>query len=368
MMSNSKKLKTINIYIFLISVIFINFIHPLNINSEAYKDHKENKIKTQIKKDRYILGPGDELYIYFLNNKEFNGNYKIINDGTISLPFINSVFISGKTLEESTIFIEERLNKEFINAKIFLNLTKTRPVNVSIIGEVVRPGYYSLDAAKNATNISKETNLTSGLPTLVDLIKRSGGITNNSDLENIELVRKLSDSYPNQYKKTKVNFIKFLFEGDQSQNPNLFDGDILRIPEGKSFDIKSFQVSRANLSPDIIKVHVIGEVVDPGSKDLNANVTLTEAIYAAGGISPTRGQKYNIELYRINNDGSSSYKKFRFHRKKGFSEKVNPQLSTGDVIRVNRNLVSTVGDSVKPITEPLTGILSIIRLIDILGN
>ena len=92
----SKKLKTINIYIFLFSIIFFNFKYPLYINSEEQKNYTENKIKTQLQKDFYILGPGDELYIYFLNNKEYNGNYKIINDGTISLPFINSVLIAGK--------------------------------------------------------------------------------------------------------------------------------------------------------------------------------------------------------------------------------------------------------------------------------
>ncbi len=364
-MQRLNKLRKFDICILVLSFIILNPFWALKIRSNPILNN--NTLENQSQKDSYILGPGDAIYIYFLNNPEYNREYKILNDGTISLPFINNVYISGKTIDESTLYIEAKLNNEFINAKIFLTLIKTRPVSVSIIGEVIKPGFYTLDVANNSSNISSKNNLTLGPPTLVDLIKRSGGITKNSDIENIEIFRKLPDSSSNEFKKAKVDFVKFLLDGDQTQNPILFDGDILKIPKGV-FDLKTYKISRANLSPDKIKVNVIGEVVQPGSKELEPNATLLEAIYSAGGISPSRGQYYNIELFRINNDGNSEYRKFNFDRKVGFSNKVNPQLAPGDVVKVNRNLISKFGDTVKPVTEPLTGILSIIRLIDLLGN
>ena len=315
----------------------------------------------------YIIGPGDKINLFFYGSPEYSKEYTILNDGSISLPFIESINISGETLSSATKIIESELSKEFISPKIYLSITKSRPVNVSVIGEVNKPGYYSLKENIKPLNTGENVDLVSSLPTIVDALKKAGGITKNSDLENIELFRKLPNTFSKKHQIIKINLMKLLSKGDHTQNLFLFDGDVIKIASTPNLNIKQFQVSRANLSPNNIKVYVIGEVINPGIANIDANSTLNEAIYAAGGISPKRG-KLLVELYRVNKDGTSTYKKFKISPKNGYSIKKNPQLLNGDVIKVNRNIPSVIGDTLQPITEPVTNILSIYRLIDLISD
>ena len=315
----------------------------------------------------YIIGPGDKVKVLFYGSPEYSKEYIILNDGSISLPFIESISLEGETLSSASKLIEEKLSKEFISPKIFLSITKARPINISVIGEINNPGYYSLQKNIKQLSIEQGIDLVPGLPTIVDVLKKAGGITRNSDLENIELTRKLPKSFSKSHQILKINLMKLLLEGDHSQNLFLFDGDVVKIARTDKTNVQQFQISNANLSPSSIKIFVIGEVINPGMHNLDAQTTLNEAIYAAGGISPRRG-KLLVELYRVNKDGTSTFKKYKFNPKYGFSNENNPQLMNGDIIRVNRNFSSTVGDALQPITEPVEGLLSIYRLIDLISE
>ena len=313
----------------------------------------------------YIIGPGDKINILFYGSPEYSKEYTILNDGSLSLPFIESFNVTGETIKSATKLIENKLSKEFISPKIFLSIEESRPINVSVIGEINKPGYYSLKKNIKQLNSEENKDLVSGLPTIVDLLKKAGGITRNSDLENIELKRKLPKSFSKSHQILNINLMKLLLEGDHTQNLYLFDGDLVKIAKTDNLNIKQFQISKANLSPNSIKIFVIGEVIDPGIHNLDAQATLNEAIYAAGGISPRRG-KLIVELYRVNEDGTSTFKKLKLNPKNGFSTKNNPQLMSGDIIKVNRNLPSALGDTIQPITAPITDLLSIYRLIDLI--
>ena len=333
-------------------------INP-NLNFEESLFDKNNH--------QYILGPGDEIELNFYSNPEYNGNYKIINDGTIAAPFIGSINISGQTIEDATIAIEKSLAKEFVSPRIYLRIIKTRPIRVSIIGEVNKPGYYTLEEGIKGNDTSSTTNLTSGMPTLIDALRKADWINKNSDISSIEIMRKLPDKYTNELKNTNVNLFKMLFEGDQKQNLILFDGDIIKVKRGSYSDIKKYEISRANLSKDIIKVYVIGEVINPGLVNLSSNTNLKQAIFAAGGLSPSRSS-LTAELYRIDSSGKSFTKRYKINNKNETLSEDNPQLMTGDVIKVKRNIKAATGDVVKPIIDPLEGLLSIYRLIDLISE
>ena len=315
----------------------------------------------------YILGPGDKIDLLFYGNPEYSKEYTILSDGTISLPFIESINIVGETLSSATELIEDKLSKEFISPSIFLTIAKSRPINVSIIGEVNKPGFYSLKENIKQLNTGNNTDLVPGLPTIIDAIKKAGGITKNTDLSNIELKRKLPKSFSKSHQIININLIRLLLNGDHKQNLLLLDGDIIKIGKTDNLNIKQFQLSRANLSPESIKIYVIGEVINPGVQNIDSQSTLNEAIYAAGGISPRRG-KLIAELYRVNKDGSSTFREFKVNPKNGYSIAKNPQLLNGDIIKIKRNLPSVVGDTLQPVTEPITNILSIYRLLDLISD
>ena len=70
--------------------------------------------------------------------------------------------------------------------------------------------------------------LTIGLPTVLDAIVKSGGVQKIPNLQEVILIRKMP-GVDGESKKTKLNLINLILEGDQSQNIYLFDGDVIRL-------------------------------------------------------------------------------------------------------------------------------------------
>ena len=70
----------------------------------------------------------------------------------------------------------------------------------------------------------------------------------------------------------------------------------------------SMKISSSNLSPSLIKVNVIGQVEKPGQYELKLNTPLIQAVLAAED-QLTKANYKNLELIRINNNGSASLKK-----------------------------------------------------------
>ena len=96
-----------------------------------------------------------------------------------------------------------------------IRILRTRPILISLAGEIKRPGIYSLKEFSSSSN---------GLPTVIDAIQKAGGVTQNTDLKNIRLHRKLPGNN-NKYKVTNLDLYSLVIDGNQIYNPYLFDGD-----------------------------------------------------------------------------------------------------------------------------------------------
>ena len=68
--------------------------------------------------------------------------------------------------------------------------------------------------------------------TLIDAIIKSGGITTRANLKEVILKRRLPGNDMN-YKLAKLDLFSLIREGNQSQNPLLFDGDVILLKEVK---------------------------------------------------------------------------------------------------------------------------------------
>ena len=87
--------------------------------------------------------------------------------------------------------------------------------------------------------------------------------------------------------------------GDQSNNPILFDGDTIKISKLIDQTNKIENVPN-NITPETIKIYVIGEVQSPGMITVDAKTRISQAILIAGGprnwrykdkIQPIKSQK-----------------------------------------------------------------------------
>ncbi|MDC3095656.1 polysaccharide biosynthesis/export family protein, partial [Prochlorococcus sp. AH-716-M06] len=317
--------------------------------------------------DPYILGPGDIINLTILDSPEYSGKFRILQNGTLSLPLVGSVNILYKTTEDGELEIKKAFSKELLNPQVFLSIDETRPIRVSLIGEVTSPGIYIL--SKNNINQNKSANINFLQPTLVDALKNSGGITNSANLKKIILKRRLPGD-KEIYKKTDINLLNLLREGAQSQNPYLFDGDIIVIPKAKinlnEFNNSDLNIANSNVSPSKIDVTFIGPLENPRSIELKPNTPLLQGILRAGGKKKLVSGG-TAELIRINENGTISKTKHNLNFKKSISEKNNPILEDGDIVKVNYSIFGNVSEGLNVVSQPVSNIVNVwtlFRLLD----
>jgi polysaccharide export outer membrane protein len=96
--------------------------------------------------DLYVLGPGDQLQLNFLDPaaKDVGGPIEILPDGTSTLALLGSVQLTGLTLGQASRWLTSLYGKQLVRPQLNLNLIRPRPVQVSVLGEVGRPGLYPL--------------------------------------------------------------------------------------------------------------------------------------------------------------------------------------------------------------------------------
>ena len=157
--------------------------------------------------------------------------------------------------------------------------------------------------------------------------------------------------------------------GDKRQNPFLFDGDtilISRAPAPPPDEV--LELAAANLSPETISVNVVGEVKAPGRIQLRAGTPLIQGILAAGGPTPMRANRNNVELVRINRDGTATLRRYLIDYRQGVSGPRNPPLRDGDSVVVNRSVLAAGSDALNAFSQPITGLVNILALVRIIQD
>ena len=149
--------------------------------------------------DVYILGPGDKLKITVFGNEDVSRDVEVDPSGQISLPLIQKVPASGKSIAQLQEDIFERLSPDYIkNPKITIEILTYRPFY--IYGEVQRPGSYPYTAGM----------------TVVNAVAVAGGFTYRADKDDIVISRGTGDG-----RKT--------FRADRTDTVK--PGDVLEIKE-----------------------------------------------------------------------------------------------------------------------------------------
>lgn len=319
----------------------------------------------EVQDDVYILGPGDKLNLRFLGATELTGPVEVLNDGTASLPLLGPVRLSGLTLGQATLWLESLYKRQLLRPELQLSLTQPRPLRISVVGQVESPGLYTLTTTE--TSKTETAVAITGLPTLVDAIQKAGGITPFADLRNVTLQRRLPGETP-RFKRARVNLMDLILEGDQTQNPLLFDGDTIRLEIATEPVVETIELSETTLAPTSIKVNVVGEVKQPGTKELPSATPLIQAILSAGGVENWRANRTNVELVRINRNGTATRRSYPLNLSQGASNRLNPPLRNGDTVIVNRSGLAQISDAINAVGQPLTGLVNILSLYEIIKD
>ena len=369
-----RKLRSIFLSLFYLGLFFnSNLLAKDNAANETkYSSIQEENLDinnlenfVDIRKDFYLIGPGDILELTLLDAPEFSGEYTVLNDGTIPLPLIGSIYLDNLSISQASTLIENKYRAQLLRPELHLIVKVPRPILVSLIGEIERPGIYSLTNNEESNLAGGPQIRNNGLPTLVDAIQKAGGITQNSNLEKVIISRRMP-GLKKDYMRTEVNLVDLIFKGDHEQNLFLFDGDIVELTKASKISNDTMRVAQANLSPRIINVRVVGEVNNPGQFNLSANTPLIQAVYSAGGPIDWKANKGNITLLRVNSNGSVTKKKFRLDLNAEVSANKNPPLKDRDIVLVQSNRFNKINKGIATVAEPISPVVTAITLFKLL--
>ncbi|MGD1809626.1 SLBB domain-containing protein [Dapis sp. BLCC M126] len=250
----------------------------------------------------------------------------------------------------------------------------TQPLNIAVVGEVVRPGPYILETdidksqvlptEENSDSTEADSNISlpqnTKLHTVTKAIKMAGGITSAADIRQIR-VRRLTRAGTEQI--IKVDLWQLLQGGDLSQDIVLQSGDTIYVPVADEVNLDELaEVTASSFSPGNLKINVIGEVIKPGTIFVTPNSTLNQALLAAGGFNPARAETEEIELIRLNPNGTVTRRKVQVDFSAKVNEETNPNLLNNDVIVVGRSGRATLSDSVGGVLAPFSPINRILGI------
>lgn len=314
------------------------------------------------REDDYTLGAGDQVRIDVFDIPELSGTtYTILVDGSLNLPWIGKTSVHGLTVEQAAALLSQRYARFVRDPLITISLLAPRPVRIAIVGEVNRPGAYITGQTAGGT-ITSEANTTQ-IRTVTQAIQAAGGITQLADVRNIQIRRPRID---NREEVLRVDLWEFLNRGELNQDRTLRDGDTLIIPTISAIDAaEATRLAAANFSPQSISVNVVGEVKQPGTLSLPSNVSLNQAILAAGGFDRSRARVDRVQLIRINPDGTATRQAIEVDLSAGVNAETNPPLRNNDIVVVGRSGLASTGDFLNTLLgplNPLVGIFSILRL------
>ncbi|AOJ05267.1 MULTISPECIES: polysaccharide biosynthesis/export family protein [Burkholderia] len=180
-------------------------------------------------------------------------------DGTIYFPFVGRLRAVGKTVGQVRDELSARLARYVKNPQVDVRVLSYRSQKVQVTGEVKTPGPLAI------TDVPI---------TLVDAITRSGGSTNEADLQRVRLTR--------DGKFYQLDANGMLDRGDVTQNVMLQPGDIVNVPDRSDS-----------------RVFVMGEVKTPATVPmLKGRLTIADALTAGGGILDTDANPRQIYVLR----------------------------------------------------------------------
>jgi polysaccharide biosynthesis/export protein len=293
----------------------------------------------------YTLAPGDRINVSISTVPEFSGVYQLMVDGHITLPVIGFVDVQNMTETQAAQEIAQRYTEAQVLVKptITVILAEMSNLHVAVIGEIVRPGAYIIPPDNGE------------LPTLSQVLDKAGGITQQANLQAIEIHRPHRNG---QFKVIKSSLWTLLTEGDLSQDIAIRDGDTVVLPTATHIPIEvALKTSSANVTPVQIQINIMGEIAVPGVQTVTTGTALNQALWLAGGFT-NRAKKKSVELVRLNANGTISRRKIALNFDQPVGEN-NPILQNRDVILVDRSASAKLTDRIGNFLTPINSVFSL---------
>ena len=214
----------------------------------------------QTSRNDYTLGPGDVLRIQVFQSADLTVEARISESGVISYPLLGVVKLAGLSPQQAENLISTRLKEgKFLqNPQVTLNVLQFRSQQVSVLGQVARPGRYPLE--------------TTGMR-LSEILSVAGGV-GPTGADSVILMTTRNG----RPQRLEIDLVDMFTSGDLSKDVVLQAGDTLYV----------------NRAPNYF---VYGQVQRPGQYALDRGMTVAQAIAKGGGLT-LRGTDRGVRLHR----------------------------------------------------------------------
>jgi len=176
---------------------------------------------------------------------ELTTTVEVRPDGMITFPLVGDRQAVGRSTQELASDIQEALREYVIEPHVTVLVSQFRTVGVQVLGEVKSPGYYLVRA--NAR--------------LMDALGLAGGPTRAADLSQVVLTRR---SPSGSAEIQRINVTEYIQQGNLAANPILEPGDVIQVDA-------------------VGKALILGEVRQPASYDIGAEMDILDLLGLAGG-------------------------------------------------------------------------------------
>ena len=237
----------------------------------------------------YQLGAGDAIHIQVFQNPDLTIDTRVSENGTITYPLIGELTIGTLPIAAAEKKIADALEKGGFLQKPQVNITlvQVRGNQVSVLGQVGRPGRFPLETANTR---------------LTDMLALAGGAVPGGD--DVAIINGSRNGQP--FHKL-VDIPSIFLQGNVTDDIVLQGGDVVYVHRAPVF-------------------YIYGEAQRPGAYRVERGMTIMQALAQGGG--PTQ---------------RGSEKRLRMHRKvNGEMQETEPKLTDNvqadDVIYIRESL------------------------------
>jgi len=234
------------------------------------------------------LGPGDLIKISVYNNPDLGLETRVSETGNITFPLVGSFDVGGMPVSAAEKKLSGLLESGgFIRkAQVNIIVETTTSQQVSVIGQVNRPGRYPLDGKRSVLDfLALAGGFGPDAGDSVILVHRQGGVTTKTNIDIVSMVR----------------------NAELKSDVELSGNDVIYVERAPHF-------------------YIYGEVQRPGVFRLDRDMTVLQALAVGGGLTP-RGTERNIRIKRRDAGGKMQV----------ISAKHDDLLQTDDVVFVQES-------------------------------
>jgi polysaccharide biosynthesis/export protein len=241
-------------------------------------------------RSEYVLGAGDVIRITVFQNPDLTLETRLSETGQVSYPLLGPINVGGMSVAQAEKRIADGLRSgNFVKQpQVSVLVVQVRGNQVSVLGNVNRPGRYPLELA--------DTRLT-------DILAAAGGVSQGG----ADIITVVGTRNGKPF-RSEIDLPGAFQAAQRTNDVILANGDVIYVDRAPT-------------------VFIYGEVQRPGVIRLERGMTVMQALATGGGLTQ-RGTEKGMRVHRRGPDGKVQV----------IQPSMDDQVRDGDVVYVRESL------------------------------